>query len=59
MIASSNFADFTGILLSGVVFYILEKMQISPANCFFIEGLMVTATSIWLLIVLGKGKFND
>jgi acyl-[acyl-carrier-protein]-phospholipid O-acyltransferase/long-chain-fatty-acid--[acyl-carrier-protein] ligase len=59
MIASSNFADFIGILLSGVIFYILEKMQISPANCFFIEGLMVTATSVWLLLVLGKEKIND
>jgi acyl-[acyl-carrier-protein]-phospholipid O-acyltransferase/long-chain-fatty-acid--[acyl-carrier-protein] ligase len=59
MIASSNFADFVGILLSGTVFYILDKMRISPGNCFFIEGLMVTATSFWLLLVLGRSKFND
>jgi acyl-[acyl-carrier-protein]-phospholipid O-acyltransferase/long-chain-fatty-acid--[acyl-carrier-protein] ligase len=59
MIASSNFADFVGILLSGAFFYILDKMQISPGNCFFIEGLIVTATSFWILLALGRGKFND
>lgn len=59
MIASSNFADFVGILLSGAIFYILDQIKISPGNCFFIEGLIGTAASLWLLLVLGKGKFND
>jgi acyl-[acyl-carrier-protein]-phospholipid O-acyltransferase/long-chain-fatty-acid--[acyl-carrier-protein] ligase len=59
MIASSNFADFAGILLSGAVFYLLDLAKIRPTNCFAIEGIMVTATSFWLMTALRKGKFND
>jgi hypothetical protein len=72
MIASSNFADFVGILLSGAFFYILDRMQIKPSICFLIEGIMVTAMSFWLMTALRppfgdcaaraglrKGKFND
>jgi acyl-[acyl-carrier-protein]-phospholipid O-acyltransferase/long-chain-fatty-acid--[acyl-carrier-protein] ligase len=50
MIASSNFADFIGILLSGVVFYIFTKLSIKPTNCFAIEAIMTIAAAGWLLM---------
>ncbi|MGA2171943.1 MAG: MFS transporter [Sedimentisphaerales bacterium] len=58
MIASSNLADFLGILLSGVVFCLLDYIRISPSNCFAIEGVIVTAGAGWLLFVLARGKMQ-
>jgi MFS family permease len=58
MIASSNFADFVGILLSGVVFYIFDHLHVKPSNCFAIEALMVTAVAGWLLTALPKESGN-
>jgi MFS family permease len=55
MIAASNFANFTGILLSGPVFYLFERIGIRPSNCFAIEGIMVVAVAVWLILVLPKG----
>ncbi len=58
MIASSNFADFSGILLSGVVFYILDRLHIKPSNCFAIEAIMVLAVAGWLMMKLPKEADN-
>ena len=54
VIAASMFADFTGILISGPVFHLLNVMSIKPSNCFAFEAVMMTAVAIWLLIVLSK-----
>ncbi|MGA2092266.1 MAG: MFS transporter [Sedimentisphaerales bacterium] len=59
MIASSNFADFAGILLSGVVFYIFDRMHIKPSSCFAIEAMMSVVITIWLIRALQKVKQND
>jgi len=52
------FADFTGILISGAAFYLLNAMKIKPSNCFAFKGAMVATVAIWLLFVLPK-KGND
>jgi MFS family permease len=58
MIASSNFADFVGILLSGVVFYILTKLSIKPSNCFAIEAIMTIAAAAWLFMTMREKNQN-
>jgi acyl-[acyl-carrier-protein]-phospholipid O-acyltransferase/long-chain-fatty-acid--[acyl-carrier-protein] ligase len=58
MIAASNLADFVGILLSGVVYYIFDRMHILPSNCFAIEALMAMALGGWFLISIPKGTDN-
>jgi acyl-[acyl-carrier-protein]-phospholipid O-acyltransferase/long-chain-fatty-acid--[acyl-carrier-protein] ligase len=58
MIASSNLADFIGILLSGVVFYGFYLLRIKPSNCFAIEAIMVLAVAGWLLATLPKRSEN-
>ena len=55
MIASSNLADFLGILLSGVVFSVLDGLHIKPTNCFAIEGVMAIAGAVWLMLMLRRG----
>jgi predicted MFS family arabinose efflux permease len=52
MIASSNFADFVGILLSGAVFYIFNRMDIMPSSCFAIVAVLTLAAVCWLLMSL-------
>ncbi len=59
VIAASMFADFTGILISGAVFYLLNVMKIKPSNGFAFQGAMVTAVAIWLLFVLPKRRNGD
>jgi acyl-[acyl-carrier-protein]-phospholipid O-acyltransferase/long-chain-fatty-acid--[acyl-carrier-protein] ligase len=56
MIASSNFADFIGILISGVVFYIFTRFNIMPTVCFAIEAALVLAVTCWLFISLREKK---
>jgi MFS family permease len=58
LIAASNFADFTGILLSGPVFYLFERIGIRPSSCFAVEGIMVAAVAGWLMLVLPKESKN-
>jgi acyl-[acyl-carrier-protein]-phospholipid O-acyltransferase/long-chain-fatty-acid--[acyl-carrier-protein] ligase len=58
MIASSNFADFAGILLSGVVFYVFNRLHIKPSDCFAIEAVMVLVATGWMLAKLPKGSDN-
>lgn len=59
LIAASVFADFTGILTSGAVFYIFAEAAIAPSNCFAIEGAMILAVAVWLYLVLPKVPDND
>lgn len=58
VIAASMFADFTGILISGAAFSLLNAMKIRPSSSFAFQGAMVTAVAIWLLSVLPKRR-ND
>jgi Major Facilitator Superfamily len=58
MIASSNFADFAGILFSGAVFYILDIMSVRPSNCFAISAIITLAMAGWLLISLRERTEN-
>ena len=58
MIASSNFADFVGILFSGAVFYILDLMRIRPSNCFAISAILTLVVACWLLISL-RGRAEN
>lgn len=58
MIASSNFADFIGILLSGAVFYVFNLLNIMPSNCFAITAVLTLAVACWLLISLREKKQN-
>ena len=58
IIAASMFADFTGILISGAAFSLLNAMKIRPSSNFAFQGAMVTAVAIWLLSVLPK-RGND
>jgi hypothetical protein len=58
MIASSNFADFAGILFSGAVFYILDIMSVRPSNCFAISAIMTLAMAGWLFISL-RGRTEN
>lgn len=58
MIASSNFADFAGILFSGAVFYILDIMRIRPSNCFAVSAIMTLAAAGWLFISL-RGRAEN
>jgi predicted MFS family arabinose efflux permease len=59
MIASSNFADFAGILLSGVVFYVFSRLPVKPSDYFALEAIMVLAATGWMIIKLPKGTNND
>jgi len=58
MIAASNLADFVGILLSGVVFYIFDWLHILPTNCFAIEAIIIIAAIGWMLTKSPKGSDN-
>jgi acyl-[acyl-carrier-protein]-phospholipid O-acyltransferase/long-chain-fatty-acid--[acyl-carrier-protein] ligase len=58
VIAAASFADFTGILLSGAVFYLLVKVGVLPSNCFAVMGIMMGTVGIWLFAVLGGKKYQ-
>jgi acyl-[acyl-carrier-protein]-phospholipid O-acyltransferase/long-chain-fatty-acid--[acyl-carrier-protein] ligase len=59
IIAASSFADFTGILISGGVFYLLNDWNIKPSNCFAVKGIMTAVIGFWLFIALRGKKIND
>ncbi len=59
IIAASSFADFVGILISGGVFYILNRLSIKPSNCFAVQGIMTAVAAVWLFIVLRRKRSND
>jgi len=54
IIAVGNFADFVGILISGGAFYLLNRLEIKPSNCYAIMGLMMAFVTGWLFIILPK-----
>jgi acyl-[acyl-carrier-protein]-phospholipid O-acyltransferase / long-chain-fatty-acid--[acyl-carrier-protein] ligase len=58
MIATSNFADFLGILLSGAVFYIFNRLNIMPSVCFAIEAVMTIAVAVWLCMTMREKTQN-
>ena len=58
MIASSNLADFTGILLASGVFYVFDKLHLMPNSCFAIEAVITLAAAGWLLISLRERTEN-
>jgi len=58
MIASSNLADFTGILLASGVFYVFDKLHLMPSSCFAIEAVITMAMACWLLISL-RGRAEN
>ena len=58
MIATSNFADFLGILLSGAVFYIFNRLNIMPSVCFAIEAVMTIAVAVWLFMTMREKTQN-
>jgi acyl-[acyl-carrier-protein]-phospholipid O-acyltransferase/long-chain-fatty-acid--[acyl-carrier-protein] ligase len=58
IIAASSFADFSGILLSGAVFYLLAKVGVLPSNCFAIMAIITASVAVWLRLVLG-GKTDN
>jgi acyl-[acyl-carrier-protein]-phospholipid O-acyltransferase/long-chain-fatty-acid--[acyl-carrier-protein] ligase len=54
IIAVGNFADFVGILISGGVFYLLNRLEIRPSNCYAIMGLTMAVVTGWLFVILPK-----
>jgi len=59
IIAVGNFADFTGILISGGVFYLLNRLAVRPSNCYAIMGFATGIITIWLYLILpGKANTN-
>jgi MFS family permease len=55
IIAASMFADFSGIMFSGLVFYLLDDMlRVKPSNCYAVMAVMAALLAVWLLIVLPK-----
>lgn len=58
-IAASNFAAFTGILLSGPTINLFNLLAIPPSKCFLIMGLMAIIAAAWLFLVLPRGKMYD
>ena len=58
MIAASNLADFTGILLAGAVYFVVDQLHIKPSSCFALEGLIVMVMVVWLITALPKGSEN-
>lgn len=58
IIAVGNFADFVGILISGGAFYLLNKLEIKPTNCYAIMGLMMVVVAVWLFFALRKEGKN-
>jgi acyl-[acyl-carrier-protein]-phospholipid O-acyltransferase/long-chain-fatty-acid--[acyl-carrier-protein] ligase len=58
IIAASNLADFTGILVAGGVYYVFDRLCIKPTSYFALEALMVMAIVLWLMMTLPKEADN-
>ncbi len=58
IIAVANFADWSGILVSSGLFYLLNRLKLRPSNCYAVMGLMTIAVMIWLFLVLPRSKSN-
>jgi MFS family permease len=59
VIAAANFAGDCGILISGTVLYLLNRLTVKPSDCFGLMGIMAAILAIWLFFVLPKGSDND
>jgi MFS family permease len=55
IIAASYFADFSSMLISGGVYYLLVRIGIKPTNCFGIEAVLTATVVIWLFFTLPRG----
>ena len=58
VIAAANFAGDCGIVTSGAVLYLFNRLDIRPSDCFGLMGIMVAIVAGWLLFVLAKGKMQ-
>ncbi len=58
VIAAANFAGDCGILISGTVLYLLNRLSIKPSDCFGLMGIMGTIMAVWLVFVLSRGSDN-
>jgi len=56
VIAASNFVADCGILISGALLYLFNRLGVKPSNCFGLMGIMVAVFTVWLFFVLPKGK---
>ena len=50
ILAAHNFVDFAGILLSGVIYYILEALFPKQSNCMAFLGIVIIVLSIMFFI---------
>ncbi len=58
VIATSSFADFCGIFISGAVLYLFNRFNVRPSDCFGLMGIMTTILAVWLFFVLPKGPHD-
>jgi len=56
VIAAANFAGDSGIVTSGAVLYLFNRLDIKPSDCFGLMGIMAAILVIWLIFVLPKGN---
>jgi len=56
VIAAANFAGDCGILISGTVLYLFNRLSLKPSDCFGLMGIMGTIMAVWLVFVLPKGS---
>jgi MFS family permease len=55
VIAAANFAADCGIIISGTVLYLLNRLGVKPSDCFGFMGIMAVILAIWLFFALPKG----
>jgi acyl-[acyl-carrier-protein]-phospholipid O-acyltransferase/long-chain-fatty-acid--[acyl-carrier-protein] ligase len=58
VIAAANFAGDCGILISGTVLYLFNRLSLKPSDCFGLMGIMGTIMAVWLVFVLPKVSDN-
>jgi MFS family permease len=58
IIATSYFADFSSMLISGGVYYLFAIVAIKPTNCFGIEAVLTAIVAGWLFYTLPRGDSN-
>jgi acyl-[acyl-carrier-protein]-phospholipid O-acyltransferase / long-chain-fatty-acid--[acyl-carrier-protein] ligase len=58
VIAAANFAGDCGILISGTVLYLFNRLSLKPSDCFGLMGIMGTIMAVWLIFVLPRESDN-
>jgi MFS family permease len=58
-IAAANFAAFTGILVSGPVLNLFNRLHLLPSRDFAIMGVMAAAVAVLLFVFLRKRTSDD